>query len=114
MIPCDLFGFDFNLNEYEYVTVFIEFITTIKERRGWYFYDHYLHEDIYTGMINVERTLIQYLYPYLDDLKSIEVYTDEYKYNTRLNPDKLFLLDTIILWMLITIRNIIICYKMYL
>ena len=50
-MPWDLFGFNFEMQEYQDVTVFIEFITTIKERRGWYFYDHNFHEDIYTKIL---------------------------------------------------------------
>ena len=45
------FCFNFEMQEYQDVTVFIEFITTIKERRGWYFYDHNFHEDIYTKIL---------------------------------------------------------------
>ena len=62
-----------------------------------------MHQQIFTYGITVERTLIQYLHPYLDDLKSIEVYWDEYKYQSRLHPDKLFLYDTDIKFLLVLI-----------
>ena len=53
-----------------------------------------MHQKIFTYDITVDRTLIQYLHPYLDYLKSIEVYWGEYNYQSRLHPDKLFLYDT--------------------
>ena len=94
MVPSDLFGLPINLKEYNQVMTFIEFIKNIKEKKGWYFNKHYMHQKIFTYGITVDRTLIQYLHPYLDDLKSIEVYWDEYNYQSRLHPDKLFLYDT--------------------
>ena len=103
MVPNDLFGLCINLEKYNQVMTFIEFIKNIKEKKGWYFNKYYMHQQIFTYGITVDRTLIQYLHPYLDDLKSIEVYWDEYKYQSRLHPDKLFLYDTNIKFLLVLI-----------
>ena len=77
-LPWDLFWFSFQLEEYQQVLAFINFIENVKERRGWYFIDHYLSDQIYIDELLINVSLIQHLHSYLDDLKSIEVYNLEY------------------------------------
>ena len=72
LLPFDLFNFDIYLDWDEITECFIEIINAIRMKKGWYFKEHFMHENlcIYDIRVGVEQTKL--LYSYNEEFKLIK------------------------------------------
>ena len=88
-LPTDLFLMFIEIRAISLFDSFVQFIKSYTEVKGCYFNNHYMHLQIkIRDKIRVHYAYIEKIYPYLDNLKSIQV-----RVNRNLN--ELISLDTI-------------------
>ena len=73
-LPNDLFEINIGCSNKENSQILIKFIGNLKDLKGWYFGEHYMHSTIkIRDPIKVYIDYIKELYAYIDILKSIKV-----------------------------------------
>ena len=73
-LPNDLFEVNIDCSNEENSQILIKFIGNLKDLKGWYFGEHYMHSKIkIRDPIKVYIKFIKELYAYIDILKSIKV-----------------------------------------
>ena len=72
-IPWNLFKFRIYLNSEEITKTFLLHINNIKDRKGYYFNQHYMHSRLWIDSLEIDQKYVNILYPSLELLKSIEV-----------------------------------------
>ena len=72
--PNDLFEVFIQLYNQKAMKIFIELIEDLRDSKGWYFNEHYMHSKIkIRDPICVDVSCFKELYAYVDVLKSIQV-----------------------------------------
>ena len=73
-IPNDLFEVLIELYNQKMMEIFIELIEDLRDSKGWFFNEHYMHSKIkIRGPICVDVSYFKELYAYVDVLKSTQV-----------------------------------------
>ena len=73
-LPWDLFRFNFSISTVERVNCFIEFLSNLKERKGYYFNTHFMHQQIWLTDIVLTPLFIEKILPYVEDMKQINTF----------------------------------------
>ena len=73
-LPWDLFRFKFSVSSIEKANCFIEFLNNLKERKGYYFNTHFMHEQIWLTNIVLYTIFIEKILPYVEDMKQINAF----------------------------------------
>ena len=73
-LPWDLFRFIFSISTIEKANCFIEFLNNLKERKGYYFNTHFMHEQIWLTNIVLYTLFIEKILPYVEDMKQINAF----------------------------------------
>ena len=82
-LPNDLFEFDIMWWDKEKSAIFINFIESLRDSKGWYFNSHFMHSKIkIRDPIVVDIKCIYTLYAYVDVLKSTQVILCKKDYHT--------------------------------
>ena len=76
-LPWDLFKLSFNLDNDIIADKFLEFISNIKIKNGYYFNQHYMHDKLWVWYILINSNLFDKLLPYIEDLKQIKSIKDD-------------------------------------
>ena len=75
LLPSDLFKFKIRLDEIYDLNQLVESMSRIKERKGWYFNTHYMHEQIFITSIDMNYDILNHFIPYIELFSSINVVT---------------------------------------
>ena len=80
-LPWDLFKFTISVKNQTDLNNFIEFIINISERRLNFFHNHFIHEKIFVFNTTIDFNLVEQLYPYIETMKSVEVwFSNKYRF----------------------------------
>ena len=96
-LPSLLFNFTIKIKSEEVAVAFVQLIENIREMKGYYFWNHYLHERLIISNIFVDIYFVNIIYPYCDDLLSIKVFENKWLKQKLVFNDSLKLIDKITL-----------------
>ena len=70
-LPSDLFKKSIILKDKKSVKIFLEFAHQVKSKKGHYFCDYFMHDQIIVGSIQIDPALIRILHSHTDLLRSV-------------------------------------------
>ena len=76
-LPSDLFRFKIKLNTNVDVDIFIQFIINISNKEGYFFNDHFMHNQLWIVEVLAKIITLERLNSYAKYLKSVVVIDDE-------------------------------------
>ena len=92
-LPSDLFKFSISLKWEKTTLAFLQLISNIKEKNGYYFNKIFMHEKIWILSVYANIDQLDIIYPYLEDLKSINLANDRNFSNQEFKDDNSTLID---------------------
>ena len=71
--PTDLFEFEISIQSKEEMENFLQFLENLTDMKGLYFKEHSMNQRLNVNKIEINANLIEYLYPYVELLKSTKI-----------------------------------------
>ena len=80
-LPSDLFIFDIMLTNVTSTEIFIDFVNCLKQKQGYYFENHFMHEQLMFNNIQIYSNLTESLSSLRDTLRTLKTFNYEIRSN---------------------------------
>ena len=81
-LPNDIFAFHDLTIDNEQIGNFVKYIKNLILKEGHYFNSHYMSKYIWIDCININLELIENIYSFVNDMKTIKVFKSNYTHDT--------------------------------